>query len=189
MKKEEMRFFNMSDGNIAFGACKEIQAGSRVFYEITGAYFVRKAIEGERFWDQDRQVHNALEINHNIRPFSPVGGFVQTCRFPESKVLNEILNMPSIVVSSLYSMISQELRNAEMKKKMLTRPVPARSGMQPEDAISLVAKYVEKHGHLPQEGTAKAMSVDANSVSVGRFDIGEESPYRQKAKELQEVGS
>jgi len=182
MKAEEIRFLLLTDGKIAFGEVTEKEINGKKFYEVRGALFLRATSEGERYWDGDNKVHNAVQVKNAMHPFSPVGPFVQTSRIPGNRVQMEILDMPPLVSSMLVNVFSTEEQNKKMRDKMLSRPILSRSNMSPEDAISLVAKHIEAKGTLPDSGAAYA-TMDNMGTIVGKLPEKHTSPYRKEVKD------
>ena len=179
MKPEDIRFLLLTDGKVAFGEVTEKEINGKSYYEVRGALFLRTSSEGERYWEGDGKVHNAMQVRNSMQPFSPVGKFVQTSRIPANKVQMEILDMPPLVANMLVSVFRTEEQNAKTRDKMLSMPIAARSNMSPEQAISIVAQHINKRGKLPNTGRASA-NVDNMGTIIGNLETKGTSPYRKE---------
>ena len=187
MKAEEIRYILLKNGKIAFGEVNEVEIRGKKFYDITGAYFYREAQEGDCYYEPEHKVCDAIRVQNNMQPFSQVGRFIQKARFPEDKVEIEILDMPPLVSQTLIHVFQSETRNAEIRQKLLNMPIPSRSNMSPEEAISQVAKYLDKHGELPSAKLARGVLDNQANVIVGNFDRKKTSPYAEEAEKVSEV--
>ena len=179
MKAEDIRYLLLTDGKIAFGRVNEITVNSKKMYEVEGALFVRTAETGERFYEGDQQVHNAMQVRNHMQPFSPVGRFVQKSRIPEKNVQMELTDMPPMVANMLVNTFNAEEKNNATRDKLLSMPIPARSNMSPEEALSIVARCIEQNGRLPDTGRGQAHTDNMGTI-IGKLDVKKTSPYRSE---------
>ena len=179
MKAEDVRYLLLTDGKIAFGRVKETEVNGKKLYEVEGALFVRTAETGERFYEGDQQVHNAMQVRNHMQPFSPVGRFIQKSKIPEKNVQMELLDMPPTVTNMLVNTFNAEERNTATRDKLLSMPIPARSNMSPEEALAIVARCIEKNGRLPDTGRAEAHTDNMGTV-IGNLAVRKTSPYRSE---------
>lgn len=186
MEASKIRYILLKNGKIAFGDVEEKEVHGKKFYDVTGAYFFREATEGDCYYEPENKVCDAIKVQNQMQPFSQVGRFIQKARFPENQVELEILDMPPLVSQTLVHVFQSETRNDEIRNKLLNMPIPSRSNMSPEQALSLVAKHLEKYGELPSAKAARGVVDGQSTVIVGNFDRKKTSPYAEEAEKLQQ---
>ena len=91
--------------------------------------------------------------------------------------------MPPMVANMLVNTFNAEERNNATRNKLLSMPIPSRSSMSPEEALSLVAKCIEKNGRLPDSGRPQAHTDNMGTI-IGNLDVKKTSPYRSEEENV-----
>lgn len=143
-------------------------------YNVRGFFLIFNHEEGDH-------IDTITGVRLTFEPFSPVGGMVGELNLPKVSTQGEV-DMPEHIMWSVRNTIDAETDNAKIRAKMLNRPIPGGTLMQPEDAIARVAQHMEKNeGKLP---TGKFSHTDsATSITFGVFDVTQKSPYREEAEQ------